>query len=160
MTAETAILEARIRQELQQLDKLAQEIKKALKPYQGREIKNTITLRALASMLHDFYTGVEKIFLNIAKEIDQSAPRSESWHRLLLEQMTLHLQGRRPAVIDKELAGDLQQYLAFRHRFRNLYGFDLEWNRMDQLVKEMPEVLHRLTLDINEFLNMLAEAET
>jgi len=74
MTAETAILEARIRQELQQLDKMAQEIKKALKPYQGREIKNTITLRALASMLHDFYTGVEKIFLNIARRHNYQEP--------------------------------------------------------------------------------------
>jgi len=41
MTAETAILEARLRQELQQLDKLSEEMKKALKPYQGKEIKNT-----------------------------------------------------------------------------------------------------------------------
>lgn len=36
MTAETAILEARLRQELQQLDKLSEEMKKALKPYQGK----------------------------------------------------------------------------------------------------------------------------
>jgi hypothetical protein len=159
MTAETAILEARLRQELQQLDKLSEEMKKALKPYQGKEIKNTIVLRALASMLHDFYTGVEKIFLNIAKEIDQCAPRSENWHRLLLEQMTLHLKDRRPVVIDKELAGDLLQYLAFRHRFRNLYGFDLEWERMKQPVKAMPDILHRLTVVINDFLNMLMEAD-
>lgn len=159
MTAETAILEARLRQELQQLDKLSEEMKKALKPYQGKEIKNTIVLRALASMLHDFYTGVEKIFLNIAREIDQYAPRSENWHRLLLEQMTLHLKDRRPVVIDKELAGDLLQYLAFRHRFRNLYGFDLEWERMEQPVKAMPDILHRLTVAINDFLNMLMEAD-
>lgn len=160
MTAETAILEARIRQELYQLDKLAEETKKALRPYHGKEIKNTIVLRALASMLHDFYTGVEKIFLNIAKEIDQFAPRSENWHRLLLEQMTLHLKDRRPAVVDKDLAGDLEQYLAFRHRFRNLYGFDLEWDRMEEPVKAMPGVLNRLASAINEFLNMLAEADS
>lgn len=159
MIAETAILEARIRQELQQLDRIADEMKKALKPYRGKEINNTIVLRALGSMLHDFYTGVEKIFLNIAKEIDRFAPRSENWHRLLLEQMTLHLKERRPAVVDKDLAVALQQYLAFRHRFRNLYGFDLEWARMEQPVIALPEILHRLNVALNDFLNLLMEAD-
>ncbi|OAT79818.1 hypothetical protein [Desulfotomaculum copahuensis] len=159
MTAETAVLEARIRQELRQLDKLSAEMKKALKPFQGKEIKNTVILRALGSMLHDFYTGVEKIFLNIAKEIDQLAPRGENWHRQLLEQMTLHLKERRPAVIDLELAGQLEQYLAFRHRFRNLYGFDLEWGRMEQPVKELPETLRRFGAAVEDFLLLLMEAD-
>jgi len=55
MTAETAILEARLRQELQQLDKLSEEMKKALKPYQGKEIKNTI-IALLDYMQKNFFT--------------------------------------------------------------------------------------------------------
>ncbi len=32
----------------------------------------------------------------------------------------------RPAVISEELAADLDEYLSFRHVFRNIYGFELK----------------------------------
>lgn len=126
MTADIIILEARIRRELLQLQKIAGELKAVVKPYKHKPVRDTAVLRALGSILHDFYSGIEKIFLQIAKEIDQSAPKAENWHRLLLEQMTLPLKGRRPPVISIGLASKLQQYLAFRDRFRNLSA--LNWS--------------------------------
>lgn len=62
-------------------------------------------------------------------------------------------------MVNKDMAVELQQYLAFRHRFRNLYGFDLEWERMEQPVKALPDILHGLTVAINDFLKMLMEAD-
>lgn len=159
MTAEIIILEARIRQELFQLQKIAGELKAILKPYKQKPVKDTTVLRALGSILHDFYSGIEKIFLQIAKEIDQSAPRAENWHRLLLEQMTLHLKDRRPPVIGIDLASKLQQYLAFRHRFRNLYGFELEWGRLEELVQALPGTLQEFSAAINSFLALLETAD-
>ncbi|MCL6448974.1 MAG: hypothetical protein K6U04_12640 [Armatimonadetes bacterium] len=159
MTAEIIILEARIRRELFQLQKIAGELKAVLKPYKQKPVKDSTVLRALGSILHDFYSGIEKIFLQIAREIDQSAPKGENWHRLLLEQMTLHLKGRRPPVIGIEIASKLQQYLAFRHRFRNLYGFELEWERMEELVRALPETLQELSVAIDSFLALLETAD-
>jgi len=62
-------------------------------------------------------------------------------------------------VINPELAGQLQQYLAFRHRFRNLYGFDLAWGSMEQPVKALPETLRRFNTALDNFLLMLIEAD-
>ena len=42
---------------------------------------------AIASILHSFYTGIEKIFVAIAKEIDQNIPSDKNWHNKLLNQI-------------------------------------------------------------------------
>ena len=79
-------------------------------------------------------------------------PESGNWHLDLLEQMTLDIPARRPPVIDTKLAGQLQEYLSFRHRFRNLYGFELEWGKMEGLVSQMGKTLERLQTCLEDFL--------
>lgn len=105
--------------------------------------------------MHDFYSGIEKIFLHIARTIDQSAPKNESWHRLLLEQMTLSLKSVRPPVISRELAKELEPFLSFRHRFRNRYGFELEWERMEALVLSMPGIVEKFSREVISFLELV-----
>jgi len=158
VSPEATVLEARVRRELEQLRRLKRELEAIMKPYRHRPVTSTTVLRALGSILHDFYSGVEKIFINVAKEIDRTMPKAEGWHRLLLEQMTLQLNRRRPPVIDTELAEELLGYLAFRHRFRNLYGFDLEWKRMEGLIRSLPETLDRFAVRIESFLEALEKA--
>ncbi|MGB9660466.1 MAG: hypothetical protein ACPL5F_00420 [Moorellaceae bacterium] len=159
MAPDILILKSRIHQELYNLQCLKEELKETLKPYRNKPIKNTTLLRALGSILHDFYSGVEKIFLHIAKEIDQAAPKSETWHRLLLEQMTLNLERCRPPVITRQMAQELEVYLSFRHRFRNLYGFELNWERMQALVLNMPHTVEKFSQEIHSFLELLTKAE-
>jgi len=155
MTPNLILLEVRVRKELLHLDKLVEELKTVTRM---RELKvNSVRVRACASILHDFYSGMEKIFINIAREIDQMVPKSEGWHRQLLEQMTLDIPAKRPAVIDAKLAAQVQQYLSFRHRFRNLYGFELEWSKMEELINNM-ELTFKLFKDrIERFLEVLAQ---
>lgn len=144
------LLEARIKKELLQLYRLEDELKVLVRT---REPKlESFKLRAYASILHDFYSGIEKILISIAREIDNTVPRSEGWHRQLLEQMTLELPSRRPAVIGTKLSEKLKQYLSFRHRFRNLYGFELEWARMEELIKEMGTTLKEFAKSIDDFI--------
>lgn len=42
---------------------------------------------AACTMLHSFYTEIEKILKLIALDLDKKIPSSESWHRDLLSQM-------------------------------------------------------------------------
>ncbi|MCG9966759.1 hypothetical protein L9W92_01635 [Pelotomaculum terephthalicicum JT] len=153
MSPNIILLEARLRKELFQLDNLENELKALAKI---KELKvESVRLRAYASILHDFYSGIEKMFINIAREIDEAVPKAEGWHRQLLEQMTLDIPSKRPAVVDVNLAAQLQQYLSFRHRFRNLYGFELDWARMEGLVKNMGATLKNVKNSIEDLLVIL-----
>jgi len=69
----------------------------------------------------------KKIFSQIAIKIDQDLPAGEGWHIQLLKRMTIPIEGIRPQVIDEKLENDLEEYLRFRHLFRNIYGFELKW---------------------------------
>ncbi|MFZ5592136.1 MAG: hypothetical protein ACOY81_10070, partial [Bacillota bacterium] len=153
MSPNMILLEARLRQELENLTGLLAEAKSVTGISQPR--LHSLRQRAAASILHDFYSGIEKMFLNIAREVDQATPRSETWHRDLLEQMTLAIPHKRPPVIDRSLAARLQEYLSFRHRFRNLYGFELNWVKMEHLLLNMEDTLREWQKQLEEFLQLL-----
>ena len=112
---------------------------------------DTFSLRARASILHDFYVGTERIFVRIAEELNGGVPRGEQWHRQLLQDMALDLPEVRPRVIRAELAAELAEFLRFRHVFRNVYGFVLEAERMRPLEERFGAVLGRLTEDVEAF---------
>ncbi len=56
-------------------------------------------LDSAALNLHDFYTGLERIFSQIAKVVDNSMPSGQSWHRDLLNQMGKNFSRLRPRVL-------------------------------------------------------------
>jgi len=111
--------------------------------------------RAKGSILHDFYNACERIFELIAREIDGSLSSEGQWHKKLLYQMTVKINDTRPAVITKKLASELDDYLAFRHLFRNIYGFELESERLDRLVEKLPSTISTFSEEINTFLKIL-----
>jgi hypothetical protein len=138
-------LAAEVEAELSSLLRLGQELSSAPTDC------DTFSLRARASILHDFYTGVERIFVRIAEELNGGVPRSEQWHRQILHDMTLELQDVRPAVITSQLAAELGEFLRFRHVFRNVYGFVLEADRMRPLQECLVGVLDRFLIEIRMF---------
>jgi hypothetical protein len=137
------ILQLTIKDELEKLRLLDKEKDGLLK----RKPSNYV-LRAGGSILHDFYTGIEKIFEDIAKEIDRRMPTGEEWHSDLLRQMTLDIPGLRPPVISASTEKRLREYLGFRHLFRKRYGFELEWEKMKRLLITIPQVLLQLEKEI------------
>ncbi len=145
--------------------RLKAEIAQELKKLEGLEHELTSTdlvrshPRIVGSILHDFYTGIERVFRRIAEEIDGGVPAGEGWHRALLEVMSLELEGVRPAVIGSRLMRKLDEYLRFRHLFRNIYGFELEPKRLKSLAQDLPQTLvaFKKAMDkFNQFLDELA----
>ena len=114
------------------------------------------SLRSAAGVvLQDFYNTVEKTLQRIATELDGSLPSGEAWHQQLVQRMTVAIPGRRPAVLDQELANTLVTYLRFRHLFRNIYGFDLDWDRIEPLLVELPTVIEIFRVRLDEFRRFL-----
>jgi uncharacterized protein YutE (UPF0331/DUF86 family) len=137
-----------INEELNNINKFLDEIS----DYKGNSL---LYRRAKGSILHDFYNTCERIFEIIARRINGELPQTEQWHKKVLYQMTIEMKSIRPAVISKKLAAELDEYLAFRHLFRNIYGFELESDKLDKLVNKFSKTAKSFQNEIKEFLKKL-----
>jgi hypothetical protein len=128
----SAKLRKQIDVERQQLDRLIDEHRPLLESC-ASSIPTAIEVSALATFLHSFYSGIENSLKRIAVEFDGAAPSGDAWHRQLLTSMAAATD-RRPAVLSKTLHEVLNEYLAFRHFFRQAYSFHFDWSKMSHLV--------------------------
>ena len=144
------VLKLSLQDEIKKLELLDKE-KNGLLTRRG----SNYVIRAGGSILHDFYTGIEKIFETIGKEVDNRLPMGEEWHSELLHQMTLDIPGLRPPVISTALEKKLREYLGFRHLFRKRYGFELDWTKLKKLLSGMPKVKFDLQHEIGKFFEAL-----
>lgn len=148
------ILAAELRQELENLDRLAEELGPLL-PSDPQTKPPAPSVRAIGSIIHDFYNGVEKVFRRVAQEIDEEVPKGESWHLDLLQRMAIEVPEVRPALISRELAETLSEYLRFRHLFRNVYSFQIRWDRFAHLARGMKETLQQFRSELKSFVSFL-----
>jgi predicted nucleotidyltransferase len=119
-------------------------------------VPSQFAMHALASYLHQFYTGCERIFERIALAVDGGLPGGAYSHANLMAQMARELPGIRPAVLNEALWLRLQDYLAFRHFFRHAYGYTLEWAKLRPLVAGMSTTLGDVQEQLRAFLTTLA----
>jgi hypothetical protein len=103
-------------------------------------------LGTVAMNLQSFYTGVERIFLLIAKSIDLSIPTGERWHLLLMEQMATEIDTVRPPLLRDTTRIELDELRRFRHVARSLYAFRLNAELVREVALRLPEV-HRLFVE-------------
>jgi predicted nucleotidyltransferase len=141
-------MKQRIADELRALERVAEQLQQLLA--QMPESPTFVELRATGSILHDFYSGIERIFERIAVTLDGGLPEGERWHQLLLRQMEEETKVR-SAVIDKELSARLLEYLKFRHRFRNIYGSELRWDKLRPLAENVFDTLAQLRRKLEDF---------
>jgi len=111
-------------------------------------------IRVFSSILHDFYSGIEKVFEKIALFLDGDLPKGETWHIDLLRQMSKSSHNR-PAVISESLFERLKEYLRFRHLLRHIYGFKIKWESVKPLALSMSSVLDEFEDNLNGFMEFL-----
>lgn len=144
-----APLLAQLESEIEAIQRLKQEAARILAeaPSEG----DPVYTRAAGSVLQDFYNGAERIWRHIATDLDGGLPAGPDWHTRLLDVMSLSIEGTRPPVITKGLASALHEYLVFRDRFRNLYGYVLNWERCRQLLDPLPALIDALAAEVRRF---------
>ena len=152
-----ALLVADVGEELQKLQRLREEYDELLtKADLSAEEASPYDKAAIGFYLHNFYNGCEGIFRSIARFFENDLA-AESWHTDLLKRMKLEVAGYRPRVINGDLFLILDDFRAFRHRFRHCYSFELDWARM-KLVAAKLTPAHRLLEDqVRHFLNELGD---
>lgn len=153
MSGNEAALAARLRTELGELAQVVQRTEQLMAKAQQQNDPDY--LDGVALNLHGFYTGVERIFEEIARSIDISLPTGPEWHRGLLIQMSAEITNTRPPVISHKTRDWLDEYRAFRHVVRNVYTFKLRPSRLQELVAELNTCHTKLVRDITTFCDFL-----
>jgi len=121
----------------------------------NKVVPTAFDLRGIGSLLHDFYTATEDVFEAIAGEVNGELPDGVEWHKKLLTGMSIAIPQLRPAVISEELRWKLDEYLRFRHVFRNVYGYLLDWKRLRPLLENMKLVYQQFEREIAAFRSFL-----
>ncbi|MEZ4727721.1 MAG: hypothetical protein R3E79_11375 [Caldilineaceae bacterium] len=155
MIAEYAALATRIRQTLLDLDRVAARAEALFRQYQ--QSNDDGYLDGVALNLHGFYSGIERIFEDIARTVDRSIPTSAEWHRDLLLQMADEVSTIRPAVIDVAARRCLDEYRGFRHIVRNVYTFNLRPSRLQELTTDLPGCYAAVKGAILHFITFLED---
>jgi hypothetical protein len=109
----------------------------------------------VALNLHSFYSGVERIFEDIARTIDGTVPSGPDWHISLLVQMSAEALDRRPPVISREVRYALDEYQGFRHVVHNVYAFNFRPDRLKELVDGLSGCFNSLKQELLVFVQFL-----
>ena len=152
-----ALLVADIEDELGKLERLRQEYAELQRRVDLAAAEASAYDKAVVGYyLHNFYNGCESIFRSIARFFENDLAAG-SWHSDLLKRMKQEVAGYRPRVIDDTLYVVLDDFRAFRHKFRHCYTFELDWPK-ERLVAEKFDSAHALVLDqVRRFLARLRE---
>ena len=148
------LLMARIDQELVNLERT---VNRAVSQVQKAQRLNDADFYDAAALnLQKFYMGAERIFVEIAREIDSNLPSGADWHKRLLEQMMLENGEVRPVVLSLETYQMLEMdYRGFRHVATHLYAFDLKHNKIISLAEMLPDCFLLLKKDMHNFYRYL-----
>ncbi len=155
-SAEIRAVAADVLAELAKMQPLAAQIQRVQTELDAHPERADLLYENFALKLHNFYTGCERIFQIVATELNGGVPSGRDWHRRLLDRMKAAREDR-PAVISTAMAVKLQNYLGFRHVVRSLYGYELDPERIAELVSHYPEVWGQFEQEIQVFVAWLRE---
>jgi ribonuclease HepT-like protein len=146
-----AVLAGRIRQDLAEIERTVQRAERAIGATHHGGSDRDLFVDSAALSLHDCYSGIERMCESIASTVDQSVPAAHDRHRELLHQMTVEVPGLRPGVMSRETIAALDEYRRFRHVVRNVYAFEFDPMRIEQLVVKLRPAFLRARAELEAF---------
>ena len=137
-----AILKDKISAEYENIDRLIVEFPEKDKlPY-----LTFLELAGVATLLHNFYNGIENIIKICLTEENIRLPEGGSWHKDLLKLAVSN------KIITENTMFLLGEYLAFRHFFSHAYALDIYADKLEFLVENIRDVYTRFQNDISLFI--------
>ncbi|HXY58179.1 MAG TPA: hypothetical protein VEH76_06335 [Methylocystis sp.] len=111
---------------------------------------------ATALGIHNVYNGIEDVMLSLALDVDGSVPVGDASHQDLLDQMSVAIEGKRPALLDQNLLQMLGELKGFRHIVRHRYGFDLDPTKVQENVERLRKAFPEFVRAVRELEQALA----
>jgi hypothetical protein len=152
VTGSYRTVSGRIRQELPALARVAHRAESSLADALRGDDRY---LDAAALNLHAFYSGIERLFELVARQIDEAMPAGANWHAELLAQMAAPVSGVRSPVVSTTLLAQLDRFRGFRHVVRNVYTYNLDIDQVALLVHQLPETLRLIEVELGAFADSL-----
>lgn len=121
----------------------------ALEKVMERKKRTIVELAAIATFIHNVYSGMENILKRVLKFRGVIISPSETWHKDMLDSSVAS------RIISYELSRKLDEYLAFRHFFVHGYGVMLDEEKLIPLAKNLPALWKDFELELKKFLNSL-----
>lgn len=151
------LLQERIRQEIEELERIQAAVLRHWRSALTSAVDQDAYLNSVALNLHSFYSGLERVFELIANDIDGSRLGGGDWHAELVRQMTLDLGSVRRPVLNARTAQALDELRRFRHLVRNIYAANLIPDRIRPLVEDLPGLWRELRLQLETFNSYLED---
>ena len=126
--------------------RLAQQLSSIL----AHRLWDEIETHAAASALHSIYTGIERCLVLVLKLQDHAVPAGSHWHQQVLER------SHECGALDADLRDRLKEYLAFRHMYRNAYGFMLDSELVAPLIERVDSLENEFERSIRSFISRLS----
>ncbi|MBT9318037.1 ribonuclease toxin HepT-like protein [Leptothoe spongobia] len=120
-----------------------------------KKSQDELYIDSVALNIQAAYSGLERLFELIAREIDNTRPEGINWHQLLLQQMATERAGVRPPVISNETLKLLDEYRKFRHVVRHIYPDDFEIDKIETLATQMKVTFSQVTEELMIFAQFL-----
>lgn len=105
-----------------------------------------LELAGVATLLNNFYNGIENILKQIFQKQSIKLPEGHSWHQNLI------LCALQENIISENLAKDIKKYLSFRHFAAHGYAFNLSPERLQKLTDNIINVFKNFKVEINKII--------
>ena len=109
-----------------------------------------------ASAVAKIFSGCERVMARLAAEIDRTpVVHADGWHAALLRRMANPFLDARGPIISKSCHEVLDRLRAFRHRERNTYGINLDFQIVVQRGHEAVAGFSMFRTEVDAFLHRL-----
>ncbi len=130
---------------LENLDKIYQSILSFVQ----QEIDEQIKTSALVYECLGYYNAIEHLIIRILKNLSE-IPSGPFSHRDTLRTFEVLIRERQVDV-DDEVLEIIENLMAFRHVATKIYGFLIDWSKLESIINEIEENhrrIKRLVLDV------------
>ncbi len=140
--------------EIELIEATLQELLALSKDVAGKE-PSVREKTAAAAFIAQFYSGVENILKRISYFNSVPLPANATWHVDLFKRFCAPTYEALPVLFDDSLALAMAPFRKFRHVVHHGYGFQLEWNRMQEGIANIEDVFTRFKSKLSAYLQTL-----